>query len=85
MDAPPVVGKYVEHAQDEDVEGGRPFSLETDGNHTTCTQADDRHEHSPDTPLSLNDESQKEDDEQDATSKEEADNRRSPLDMVPLA
>ena len=76
MNAPPVVGKHVEHTQDEDEEGSRPFSLETDGDHTTCAQADDRHKHSPETPLSLNDESQKEEDEQNATGKEEAANQR---------
>jgi len=75
MNAPPVIGKYVEHAQNEDEESGRPFSLEPDGDHTACAQADDRHKHSPEAPLSLNDESQKEEDEQDAASKEEADNQ----------
>ena len=84
MDAPPVVGKHVEHAQDQDEESSRPFSLEADGDHPACTQTDDRHEHSSKAPLSLDDESQKEEDEQDATGEEEADNRRNPLDIVPL-
>jgi hypothetical protein len=83
MNAPPVVGKYVEHAQDEDEESGRPFGLEADGNHTARTQPNDRHEYPPDAPLSLDDESQKEEDEQDTTGKEEADNQGNPLDMVP--
>lgn len=85
MDAPPVVDKYVEHAQDEDEESGRPFCLETDGDHPACTQTDDRHEYSPEAPLSLNDESQEEEDEQDATGKKEAGNQRNPLDITSLA
>ena len=76
MHAPPVVGKHVEHAQDEDEESGRPFSLESDGDHAACTEADDRHKHSPKSPLSLNNEPQKEEDEQNATGKEEAANPR---------
>jgi len=76
MNAPPVVGEHVEHAQDKDEERGRPFSLESDGDHAACTQPDDRHKHSPKRPLSLNDESQKEEDEQNATGKEEAANQR---------
>ena len=62
MNAPPVVGEHVEHAQDEDEEGGRPLGLEPDRNHPACTQTDDRHEHPPDAPLSLDDESQKQED-----------------------
>ena len=77
MNAPPVVGKHIEHAQDQDEESGRPFGLETDGNHAACTQTDDRHEYPPDAPLSLEDKSQKEEDEQDAASKKEASDKRS--------
>ena len=80
MNAPPVVGKHVEHAQDEDEESGRPLSLETDGNHPGCTQPGDRQEHSSEAPLSLNEESQKEEDEQDAAGKEEADDQRNRLE-----
>ena len=72
MNAPPVIGKHVEHAQDEHQESSRPLGLEPDGNHAACSQADNRHEYSPDAPLSLNDESQKEEDEKDATGKKEA-------------
>ena len=84
VNTPPVVGEHVEHAQDEDEESGRPFGLEADGNHPTCTQTHDRHKHSSDAPLSLNDESQKEEDEQDAAGKKEAANQRNPLDMALL-
>jgi hypothetical protein len=81
---PPVVGEHVEHTQDKDEESGRPFGLEADSNHPACTQTDNRHEHSSDAPLSLNDKSQKEEDEQDATGEKEAANRRTPLDMTHL-
>jgi len=84
MNAPPVVDKYVEHAQDENEESGRPLGLEADGNHATCTQTDDRHEYSPDAPLSSEHESQEKEDEQDPTGKEEAGNQRNPLEMIPL-
>jgi len=63
MNAPPVVHKHVERAQDEDEESSRPLGLEPHGHHTACTQTNDRHEYSPDAPLSLNDESQKQEDE----------------------
>ena len=76
MDTPPVVGEHIERAQDENEEGGRPFRLEPDGDHTTCSQSDDRDEHSPDAPLPLDDKSQKEEDEQDAAGKKEADNQK---------
>jgi hypothetical protein len=76
MDAPPVVGKHVEHAQDEHEERGRPLGLEPYRNHTARAQPNDRHEHPPDAPLSLNHESQKEEDEQDPTGKKEAANQR---------
>ena len=63
MYAPPIVGEHVEHAQDEHEESRRPLGLEPDRNHTARTQTYDRHKHSPDAPLPLNDESQKEEDE----------------------
>lgn len=76
MDAPPVVGEHIEHAQDEDEESGRPLRLEPNGDHTTCSQPDDRHERSADAPLSLNHKSQEEEDEQDAAGKKETSNQK---------
>ena len=72
MNAPPVVHKHVERAQDQDEESGRPLRLEPYRDHTARSQPHDRHQHSCDTPLSLNDESQKEEDEQDAAGEKEA-------------
>jgi len=83
MNAPPVVGEHIEHAQDEDEESSRPFGLEPDSDHTTCSQPDDRHKYSPDAPLSLDDKSQKEEDEQDAAGKKEAGNQINPLEIRP--
>jgi len=71
MNAPPIVDEHVERAQDQDKESGRPLGLEPYRNHTARPQAYDRHQHSPDPPLSLNDEPQKEEDEQDATGEKE--------------
>lgn len=83
MNAPPVVGEHIERAKDEDEETGRPFSLEPYRNHTACAQSDDRHQHSPDSPLSLNDESQEEEDEQHPTGKKEADDQKEiPLESI---
>jgi len=72
MYAPPVVGEHVEHAQEEDEESSRPLRFEADSNHTARSQTNDRHKHSSNAPLSLNHESQKEEDEQDPTGKKEA-------------
>ena len=82
MNAPPVICKHVEHAQDKDEESGRPLGLESNSNHPARTQPDDRHKHSSDAPLSLDDESQKEEDEQDATGEKEASDpvRNYPID-----
>jgi hypothetical protein len=86
VNAPPVVCEHVEHAQDEDEEGGGPFGFEPDGDHAACGQSDDRHKHSPDAPLPLDHESQKEEDEQDATGKEEAgDQKKTALETIHLA
>ena len=72
MNAPPVVREHVEHAQNEHEESCGPLGLEPDSNHPACSQADDRHKHSSDAPLPLNDESQKQEDEQNPTGKKEA-------------
>jgi len=84
VDAPPVICKHVEHAQDKDEESGRPLGLESDSDHAACSQPNDRHKHSSDAPLSLNDKSQKEEDEQDATGEKEAGNpiRNHPFEML---
>ena len=85
MDAPPVIREHVENAQDEDEEGGRPLGFEPDGNHTACAQSDDRHKYSPDAPLPLDHESQKEEDEQDPAGKEEAgDQKKTALETIHL-
>jgi hypothetical protein len=75
VDAPPVIGEHVEHAQDQDEESGRPLRLESHRNHPARTQPDDRHKHSSDAPLSLDDESQKQEDEQDTTGEKETANQ----------
>ena len=74
MNAPPVVGEHVEHAQDEDEESGRPLGLESYRNHTARCQPHDRHQESPNAPLALDHEPQEEEDEQDPTGKKEAAN-----------
>lgn len=86
MNAPPVISEHVEHAQDQHQERRRPLCFEPDGNHPASTQPDDRHQHPPDAPLPLDDESQKEEDEQYATGEQEAANQsKNPLEiLIPL-
>lgn len=76
MNAPPVVDKHIERAQDEDEESSRPLGFEPYRDHAARSQPYDRHQHSCDAPLSLNDESQKEEDKQDATRKKEAEKKK---------
>jgi hypothetical protein len=66
---PPIVGKGVENAQNDDKESGRPFSFETNGDHTARSQTEDRDEEAGDTPLSLDNEAKEQEYEQYAASK----------------
>jgi hypothetical protein len=70
--APPVVGKDVEHAEDQDEERRAPFRLEAHSNHAACRQPDNRHEEPHERPLSLDDEAEEQEDQEDTTGKEEA-------------
>lgn len=69
---PEVVRDDVEDAEDKDEEGGGPLGLEADGNHDARDEADDRDEHAPDAPFSLDDEAQEEEDQENAACEEEA-------------
>ena len=72
VDAPPVVDKDVEDAEDEDEERGRPLGLEADGNHRARGETDERHKEPSDAPLAAEGEANEEENEQDASRKEEA-------------
>jgi hypothetical protein len=68
----PVVDEDVEHAQEGNEEASAPFSLESNSNHDTRSQSNDRDDHSCERPFSLEDESDKEEDEEDSAGQLEA-------------
>jgi len=70
--APPVVREYVEYAQNDHEEDSRPFGFEADGYHTAGSETEERDEHSCNAPSALDDESEEQEDEEDATGKQEA-------------
>lgn len=71
-DTPPVVRKDVEDAENEDKEACRPLGLEADCNHAASSKSDDRNKDTPNAPLTLENETEEEEDKEDATGKEEA-------------
>lgn len=70
--APPVVGEYVEDAEDDDEEYSGPFGFEADGDHSACAESEDGDEYAADGPLALKDEAKEQENEEDASSKQEA-------------
>ena len=72
VDAPPVVDKHVEDAQERDEETGTPLGLESDGYHDTRAESDNRDEHSGNGPVALEDEADEEEDEEDSAGELEA-------------
>lgn len=72
MDRPPIVDKHVEDAQKSDQEASGPFCLESNSDHDTGSQSDNGDEHSGERPVSLEDESNEEEDEEDSTGQLEA-------------
>lgn len=71
MYAPPVVGKDIEHAQDDDQKGCGPLGFETDSDHDACGKTEERDEYTTYTPFALKNESKEQENEQDTSSKEE--------------
>jgi hypothetical protein len=71
-DTPEVVGKRIEDAEDDDQEGCGPPGLEADCNHGAGGETEDGDEQPGDTPLSLDDETDEEEDEEYTTGEEEA-------------
>lgn len=72
MYRPPVVGEYIEDTEHENQEYSSPFGLESDSNHAAGTKTKDRNKETSNAPLSLEDETKEEEDEQDTAGKEEA-------------
>lgn len=82
MYGPPVIGKHVEHAENEDQERSGPFSFEANGNHGTCGETDDRNEDASDGPGALDDESEEKEDKQNTSGEEEANKTKSVRKIV---
>ena len=72
---PPVVGKYVEDAQNKDEECGRPLCFETNGDHDTGGETEYWDEDARDAPRALEDESKEKEDQEDTTSEKETRHR----------
>ena len=72
MDAPPVVSKDVEDAENEDEEGGRPLGLEANSDHSASAETKDRDENTHEAPLALEDEAKEQEDEEHTTGQKEA-------------
>jgi hypothetical protein len=70
--SPPVICKYIEDTQDNDKECGRPLGFETDGNHCACTHSNQGNNDTNNAPLSLQNETEEKENEQDASSEQEA-------------
>ena len=71
---PEVVRDDIEYAEDEDEECRGPLGLEADSDHDARCESDDGDEHPSDAPLSLDNEAQEKEDEQDATGEKETKN-----------
>lgn len=71
VDGPPVVGKDIENAQDEDKEASRPLRLEADRNHNASAHADNGDQNTHDRPFTLDDESEEQEDEENTSGEEE--------------
>lgn len=63
--SPEVVHQNVEDTQNKDQEGGAELGLESDNNHHTGNQTNDRHTNSPDGPFSAEHKADEEENEED--------------------
>jgi hypothetical protein len=72
VNAPPVVCKDVEDTENEHKETGRPLGLEPNRDHDTGSETKDGDNHSHEGPLTLDDESEEEEDQEHTTGQEEA-------------
>lgn len=64
---PEVVGQDVENAEDQNQQGSTELGLEANDNHDARNKAKKRHNHTPEAPLSSEDEADEEEDEEHAT------------------
>jgi len=69
VNAPPIIGKYVEDGQQYNQEGCGPLGLETNSDHDAGGEAEQRHEDTTDAPRTLEDKANEEEDQEDTASK----------------
>jgi hypothetical protein len=67
--SPEVVDQQVEDTQDDDQHYGAELCLEANHNHNASNEAQHSHNDSPDAPLSAENESNEQEDQEDTTSK----------------
>lgn len=67
---PPVVGENVEDAQNNDQERSGPLGLETNRNHGASDKTNYGNQKAHKAPLTLNDETKEEENQENATSKQ---------------
>ena len=72
VDTPPVVGKYVENAEDNYEERRGPFRLEADSNHNAGRETKYGHKDTGNAPVPLENETDEKENEENTTSKQEA-------------
>lgn len=72
VDAPPVIGEYIEDTEYDDEEDGWPFGFKANSNHDACGETEERNKHSCDAPCALKDETEEKENEENTTGKEEA-------------
>ena len=72
VNTPPVVDEHVEGTESNDKECRGPLRLETDSDHDAGRETNDRDEQPGDAPLSTEDETDEQENEQDASREQEA-------------
>ena len=74
VDAPPVVYEDVETTKYEHKEGRRPLRLKTNSDHSACGNANQGNEYADKAPLSTEHKADEEEDQKNASRKQEARN-----------
>jgi hypothetical protein len=76
VDAPEVVDEDVEDTQYDDKEHAGPLCLETNCNHSACTNSNERYKGTRNAPLATESEANEQEDQQDTAREEEAKRER---------
>jgi len=71
MHAPPVVGEYIEDAQNDNEEGSGPLGFKANSNHAAGSETEERNKYPCDAPRSLDYESKKQENEENTACEQE--------------